>query len=115
MSLRADFASRALIKFVTGGKQPPTGAPASSKSKYTDDERVARATKLREHMHSLLDKGEKPTGPKADWVRESAGHVIQLLGEIAEGYNAEHDDDAALTGDMLDILATVRGTLIDDE
>lgn len=107
MSIRADYTASVLSSFVTTGLQPPTGAP-KSKSKYTEQEKTERAIKLRTAMHAIIDRGEQPKGPKADWIRASAGHVLELLGEIAEQYNAEHDD-AAIVGDMLDILATAKG------
>jgi hypothetical protein len=114
MSVRADYAARMLFQFVSTGEQAPTGAPPK-KSKYSDEERATRAAAIRDQMHAMLDKGEQPKGPKADWIRESAGHVLELLTEIAQQYNVTHDEDAAITGDVLDILATVREHLTDDD
>jgi hypothetical protein len=90
---------------------PGTAGPPPAKRRFSDDQRAARAAKLREQMHAAIDRGEEPQGPKADWVRESAAHVLALLEEIADEYDAEHDDDTVIDGDILDILATARGYL----
>jgi hypothetical protein len=106
-SLRAEYAAAVLHEFVTTAGQRRT-AP-----KYTPEDRAARSAKLRAEMHAIIDNGQRPEGYRANWVRSAVGHVIELLSEIAEQFNAEHQDDVATTGDVLDILATAKGHLIE--
>src|SRR2546422_720700 len=59
--VRAEYAAAILHGFVAAGQPPTTTVP-----RYTPEEREARAGKLREQMHALLDKGEQPTGYRAE-------------------------------------------------
>lgn len=62
-------------------------------------------------MHAAIARGETPEGVRPEFVRSSTRLVLEFLGDIAGTYNAEHPNDAATYGDLLDIIATVQASL----
>jgi hypothetical protein len=66
---------------------------------------------LRIAMHEAIVKGQKPVGYRPAFLRESSQVVISLLGELAEEFDQQHQDDKASLHDLMDVLATAVGLL----
>ena len=73
--------------------------------------RLVHGASLRAEMRKAMEEGRKPTGYRAEWLRESACILVHVLGDIAADFDAEHLDDRASITDLMDIVATAAGLL----
>ncbi len=60
----------------------------------------------RENMASELRAGKKPEGYRADWLRNTASIIIQVLGAQAQGFNTAYPYDRISINDLMDVLQT---------
>jgi hypothetical protein len=74
--------------------------------------RLARGLRLREAMRQQLERGETPTGYRADWLRAAVTKVINTLVEEADGFNRVYADDLISAHDLVDVLVTARSRLM---
>jgi hypothetical protein len=64
-------------------------------------------------MHQSLKDGKVPGGYRANWLKDSALLMIDVLGQIAKDFDTAHSDDKCSAADLLDILATAAGIIKD--
>jgi hypothetical protein len=74
-------------------------------------QRYAKAD--RDRMHAMLERGENPTGHRAEWVRQSSTAVVEALLRVSQEYNLIYPYDIVLVGDLLDVLVTTRRRFTD--
>lgn len=74
-------------------------------------DRLAHGTILRQQMHDQIKRGERPVGPRPDYIRKAAMAIIQLLGSEAEDFNHKNPDDMISVQDFMDCLETAMGAL----
>jgi hypothetical protein len=72
---------------------------------------VAKADRLR--LIELINKGVKPTGYRADYLRSSSIKIINLLNELGKEFDEIYVNDKMLVSDLLDILSTAKKRLED--
>ncbi len=75
------------------------------------DDRLRHGLRLRQEMAEQMERGEKPTGYRAEWLQATAVRVISEMGEAAREFNETHTDDLVSANDMLDVLATAINLL----
>lgn len=73
------------------------------------EDRLARGVRLREAMHEQIERGEKPTGYRADWLKQAALKLVRQLQQMASEFDKDHPDDKCSVADLLDVLATTQG------
>jgi hypothetical protein len=83
-------------------------ALVSKQSQKTDSEKLSNGAKLRNEMYDQIKRGETPTGYRAEWVKDSARKVVNLLAEIAADFNKRFPEDRCSANDFIDILSTVK-------
>ena len=76
--------------------------------------RLRRGLILRQAMHHQIERGEDPTGYRAEWLKATTRKVSQLLAEEAERFNKTYVNDMASVPDLLDVLATVTNFYSED-
>ena len=64
-------------------------------------------------MHQAVAEGKRPTGYRADWLRDSALRIVGVLGDIAAEFDEKHraDNDKCSLLDLLDLVCTANGML----
>lgn len=77
----------------------------------TKMDRLERGVQLRKQMHEAIKRGEKPTGYRAKWLKDSALEMVSVLGEIARKFDEKFPDDRASVSDLMDVLATTMGLI----
>ncbi len=75
-------------------------------------ERLAKGAQDRAAVQEQLQRGEMPTGYRAEWLRRSAMAVITVAAECGERLDVEHPEQAVSLADTLDVLATARRILL---
>ena len=65
----------------------------------------------RRAIKEALERGEKPTGYRVDWLHSSSQKVIETLRIVATEFNNDHKDDTASVHDLVDIVSYVMYTL----
>lgn len=73
--------------------------------------RRLRGAQLRDEMHEAVERGERPTGYRPDWVRQSAIRIVRELQHIGFDFNDNHQNDQCSVGDLIDILTTALSHL----
>lgn len=73
--------------------------------------RLKRGLMRREQMRQIIEAGIEPTGPRADWLRQTANRLIQELGVAAEEFNAANPDDLISANDFVDAMTTAIGVI----
>jgi hypothetical protein len=82
-------------------------------SENTEQERrLANGAELRQYVKAVVERGEKPTGYRADWLITSADSVLIHLDSLVQKFNEQHPDDMASLADLLDIIMTARKKLL---
>ena len=79
------------------------------------EKRLKHGAQLRHEMHEAIKAGKRPGGYRPGWIRQSAGLMIGVLGEIAAQFDLEHPEDKASLSDLCDITATCMGLLKKDD
>lgn len=72
----------------------------------TQKKRLENSVQKRNALMASIDRGETPTGYRADFLRESAQRILIELGAIARDFNAAHPDDRCTAQDFVDVLNT---------
>jgi len=75
-------------------------------------ERLTKGAQDRAAVQEQLQRGETPTGYRAQWLRRSAMAVIKTVAECGEALDAEHPEQAVSLADTLDVLACARRILL---
>jgi len=57
-------------------------------------------------MGLVIQAKEKPVGPRAEWLRDTAKALVKTLQEQAIDFNGKNFDDAISVNDMIDGLLT---------
>ena len=78
---------------------------------WDDQTRLKTGLNLRKEMHAAQERGETPTGYRADWIKNTVKAIIHLLAESGDCFNLLHPDDKASLMDYGDILQTVQSNL----
>lgn len=78
-------------------------------------DRLRRGLILRQKMHDAIERGEEPTGYRAEWLKGMVKKVAALLAQESEQFNKTYVSDMASVPDLLDILATVTHEFHDGE
>lgn len=73
--------------------------------------RLATGAALRTYIHKQLLLGNQPSHYRMDWLRRGINSMIYLLGDLAETFNRENENDKVSVGDFLDILDSTSRTL----
>jgi hypothetical protein len=73
--------------------------------------RLLRGLKLRQEMHDAIERGERPTGYRPDFIRAGTVKLIKMLDELAGEFNRAHPEDQCSGSDLLDVLASTNGLL----
>lgn len=74
-------------------------------------ERLQRGVERRKEMFEAIKRGEDPSGPRPEWIKESALEVIELLKNQGAQFNADNPDDRASISDLLDVIATAQAMI----
>jgi hypothetical protein len=77
--------------------------------------RLQRGGIRRTQMIKEIEEGRQPTGPRAEFIRDTAQAIMDLLVESSKEFNEANQDDMISTLDFQDVLATVRGRLEEAE
>jgi hypothetical protein len=72
----------------------------------TQKKRLENSVQKRNALMASIDRGENPTGYRADFLRDSAKRVLMELASIAKDFNDAHPDDRCTAQDFVDILNT---------
>lgn len=72
-------------------------------------DRLDRGVMLRQQMFDMIQRGETPTGYRAEWLRAQAMKVVEVLTEMAKAFDDKYPDDKCSVSDLTDILATTQG------
>ncbi len=75
-------------------------------------ERLTKGAQDRAALQGQLQRGETPTGYRAQWLRRSAMAVIKTIAECGEALDVEHPEQAVSMADTLDVLACARRILL---
>jgi hypothetical protein len=75
-------------------------------------ERLAYGARERAEMQAQIERGEEPTGPRADWLHASAHRILGVVAEQCERFTAEHPEQAASLADALDMVWNTRTMLL---
>jgi hypothetical protein len=74
--------------------------------------RLQNGARRRGLIQMQVNAGIVPTGPRADFLNENAGKVLELLLAAGKAYTASHPDDAISCQDVLDVLYNARQMFI---
>ena len=69
------------------------------------DTRKALGARKRKLMHDAVDAGDS-NGPRATYIKNMAGAVLELMAEFKEDFDGANLDDWLCDGDCMDALAT---------
>jgi len=61
----------------------------------------------RQEIKEKLNKGEKVTGYRVQWLRESRDRIIKMLGEMAQEFNDKYPHDCISVADLGDVCISV--------
>lgn len=75
------------------------------------DSRLMTGLMARQKMREQLDRGESPTGYRAEWLKTTAKRVIVGLAAAAKEFNAEYTNDMISIHDLADVLSTALAML----
>lgn len=79
----------------------------------TDKEaRLRYGMKKRAEMIAAVQRGEEPTGYRAEWLKETVRAVFRLMASQAAMFNTVHPRDRISTNDFIDVLNTAIGKLL---
>ena len=73
-----------------------------------EEARLLHGARLREEVHAAVERGEKPQGYRADWLRQEALHLVRVMEQVAMEFNVAHPDDKCSTADLQDVLITAH-------
>ena len=74
---------------------------------YDDVAGLQRGVLRRRQLAADLAAGLPLQGPRAAWLDAAAARVCQVLGEEAERFNTENQDDLVSTQDLCDVVVNV--------
>jgi hypothetical protein len=75
--------------------------------------RLDNGARQRTEIKRQIEAGEEPQGYRAEWLRESAHAILDLMATRAGQFNAVHEDDQASVADLLDAISTAERMLLD--
>jgi len=68
--------------------------------------RGSRGAIRRKQMQEALERGDEPTGPRADWLKQTASEIMKVLELAAIRFNEENLDDLISANDLGDAVLT---------
>lgn len=71
----------------------------------SEGNRLETGLRRRQMIREAIERGERPTGYRVEWLRQASLAVVSKLKEIGQEFNARNPDDQASVADFLDILA----------
>lgn len=71
-----------------------------------NQDRLVRAELDRQRMHDSIRRGERPVGPRPEWIKASAVKLVDVLAAMAREFDLANPQDKATNGDILDVLST---------
>lgn len=86
---KAQFASKVFCKLLSG-----------------HSDKLQKANQSRNKIVEQINNGQKPTGYRYKFLKDSSWKVVDLLAELALQFNKEHPDDVCTVLDFVDILNT---------
>jgi len=74
--------------------------------------RLEKAASDIDRLREQLAMGLEPTGYRAEWTRESALALVNVLQERCEVFDAQHPQDRASANDCLNVALTLVNMLL---
>lgn len=62
-------------------------------------------------MQEQLERGERPTCHRAEWLRSTSRRLIDEITQAAQEFNETHTDDLISVNDLADVLTTTLALL----
>lgn len=68
--------------------------------------RLQNGARMRKEIRAAIQRGERPTGYRVEWLRDSGYEIIKTLTKIAKQFDKEHLQDKASVQDLMDVITT---------
>lgn len=77
-----------------------------------NEKRHARAKEDLKSYQDALERGEEPTGRRAEWTRDTALSLISLLGDKCEAFDNQYKGDRATSTDCINALLSAVNLIL---